>query len=239
MIEHGVIYKITNIVTEKVYIGQTVCSNFDARIRSHLNGNGGAPRLSNSIKHHGKDKFSVEVLLCCLDLDTLNIQEIEYIKKHDCLLPNGYNIKHGGLNDGKLGEETKELISKKVKEYYRHNDNPLKGKKFSKEHVENLSKVRKGFTSEARRLAHKNTIEKLKKPIIAVNTATKKEERFSSISECARNLNLQAYNISRVLNKKQGRTQHKGYKFKWESKSCHKEKSANEAAERAKARKKK
>lgn len=40
--------------------------------------------------------------------------EIEYIKKYNCIAPNGYNLRNGG-NRGKHNEETKKKISESLK----------------------------------------------------------------------------------------------------------------------------
>jgi len=212
--QHGVIYLIRNIINNKVYIGQTIQKNPYTRINRHFIKSCKKSPLRNSIMHHGRDNFEITILISAFSQDDLNFLEKTFIKEYDCQVPNGYNIKDGGGQGGALPKSLKLKLSKKAKEWYKYNKHPSKGKKFSKEHVEKLSKVRKGFTSKARKEAHKLMIKKIKIPIEAIHIETKKVHRFESITDCANKLNLQGYNISRVINNKQGRKQHKGYTFK-------------------------
>lgn len=82
------IYKIENLKTHKVYIGQSV--HIERRWREHCNSK------SNSLIHkaiisEGKENFSFEVLEEC-SMDSLNEREAFYIQKYDCMIPKGYNI---------------------------------------------------------------------------------------------------------------------------------------------------
>jgi len=96
------------------------------------------------------------------------------------------------------------------------NGNPRKGVKFTKEHIEALSKAREGQDSLARLESRKiNLYPKLRQPILAVNNSTKQEMAFDSLEEAAKTLNLQVSNISRVLRGSQNRKQHKGWTFKY------------------------
>lgn len=105
-----------------------------------------------------------------------------------------------------------------IREKFARNGNPRKGVKFTEEHKEALSKSRKGFDNEARYEHRKNNIyPKMRVPLIAVNIETKEDILFNSIEECAKSLNLQVSNISRVLAGKQNRRQHKGWTFRYQS----------------------
>lgn len=215
MKKHGVIYYIKNTINGKSYIGQTTENNPNRRIKRHFNcKNSGCKYLQRSIKKYGKKNFKVSIIYTSFDQEDLNKQEKYFIKLFKTLSPNGYNLKKGGEQGGKLTQITKDKIGKKIKLWYSKNPHPFKGKKFTKKHIENLSKVRKGFTSEARRKAHKETCKKLSIPIQAIEIKTNKIYTFESIAQCAKVLDLCSANISRVLNGKQNRTQHKGYKFK-------------------------
>lgn len=108
----------------------------------------------------------------------------------------------------------KEKSKKDMKERYRVLGNPLKGKKFSEKHLTAISKSRKGFDSNNRKKARESMYEQSRMAISATNVFLNKTIEFSSISEAAKVLNLQGYNISRVIGNKQGRKQHKGWTFK-------------------------
>jgi group I intron endonuclease len=210
-----VIYKIINMITKKVYIGQTVRNNPNERIRAHFKKARHVDLVYESSKKYGKDVFTSEVIYIAFDLDELNRAERYFISYYNSLVPNGYNIQLGGNGAGKLSTETKKKMSRNIRKWYQENKHPFKGKSFSKSHKEALSRVRKGFDSTARRKGRERWIEKKKMKIISINIKTKKETEFNSIKECADSLGLQGCNISRVLAGKTNRTQHKGYTFRY------------------------
>jgi group I intron endonuclease len=116
----GYIYKITNIINNKCYIGETIQTP-EKRWKDHKSAfkrNGGCTALKSAILKYGLENFKFEVLIICFDQDRL-IYEKQYIKKYNSLAPNGYNILEGG-QEGVLGykhsNETKKKISLKSKE---------------------------------------------------------------------------------------------------------------------------
>ena len=116
---YGIIYKIENIITHKIYIGQTTDKRgFKGRYNYKGNGiervysdllsrkNRGAyynPYLLHSIEKCGFDAFSVdEIFDTAMSKDELNDKEIYYIEQFDCY-KNGFNMSYGG--DGMSGYE--------------------------------------------------------------------------------------------------------------------------------------
>lgn len=107
----GVIYKITNTVTNKCYVGQTVShiahnnrykpSGEKHRFNNHKHDaikNSKKKQctcLNRSIRKYGPDVFKVEVLEYCL-LEHSDEREIFYIKELGTLSPAGYNLTPGG-----------------------------------------------------------------------------------------------------------------------------------------------
>ena len=93
----GAIYKITNTVNQKHYIGQTIHDAEKTRIRDHFNY---AYRsniiLSRAIEKYGKDAFTHEILHDGIIPALLDSYEIEAIKKFNTVVPNGYNLNRGG-----------------------------------------------------------------------------------------------------------------------------------------------
>lgn len=131
----GYIYKITNNITNKCYIGETKQNNIEVRWNQHKNTikNGiGCPALKYAVKKYGIENFKFEILLICFDEDRYKY-EIEYIKKYNSQVPNGYNILGGGPGGGFEGkthsEETKKRISEYMKQKYI--DNPELKKEIS------------------------------------------------------------------------------------------------------------
>lgn len=102
----GYIYKITNIINKTMYIGQTI--NLEDRWKKHKHFNSNCRYLKYAINKYGIDNFKFELICICFDED-MNKLEIEYMKKYNTLVPNGYNLREGG-NSGKHNIETKKKI---------------------------------------------------------------------------------------------------------------------------------
>jgi len=120
----GFIYKITNTITKKCYIGETTSINPEDRWKQHqytFTRNGGCPALRDAVKKYGIVNFKFQVLIICFDEDRY-IYEKEYIKKYNCVVPNGYNILEGGEGGGFKGkhhsEETKQIIKNKSTKHF-------------------------------------------------------------------------------------------------------------------------
>lgn len=152
----GEIYLITNTTNNKRYVGQTLSHRLNhgkyrpfgiiGRFKDHVSEalcNSKAKQcryLNNAIRKNGAGAFKVELILYCnkQDLDEL---EKQYIKEHDTLFPNGYNLTKGGKTVWKAEfmdtsedhssikqtkhqartEETKTLISSRLKERFLKN----------------------------------------------------------------------------------------------------------------------
>ena len=110
------IYKITNLVNNKIYIGQTV--NYDERVRHHKqiafreNSKERDKPLYRAIRKYGVDNFKFEIIDEASNIDELNAKEIYWIAYYDCCVDGnkGYNLDKGGKN-GLKSEETKRKIS--------------------------------------------------------------------------------------------------------------------------------
>ena len=86
------IYKITNLITGKVYIGQS--KRCEQRFLEHKNSSSNE-HLRNSIEKYGVENFSFEILEETLESD-LDEREIYYICLYDSTNPDkGYNIAPG------------------------------------------------------------------------------------------------------------------------------------------------
>ncbi len=130
-----IIYKISNLINDKIYIGQTI-ETLSKRWRRHtwkstIKRN--AMAITNAIIKYGVENFMIEEIDSAENIEELNMKEEYYIKYYDCISPKGYNIKNGGDNK-KLSEETKLKISISNK-----------GKKRTKETIKKLSDSHKGW----------------------------------------------------------------------------------------------
>lgn len=97
----GYIYKITNLINQKAYIGKTMF-NIEKRWQAHKR-ESRAQRSQNrplyrAINKYGIENFSIEVLEE-VDINELSIKEIYWIGYYDTY-NNGYNATLGG--DGKI-----------------------------------------------------------------------------------------------------------------------------------------
>lgn len=120
----GVIYKLTNKITGKIYIGKTV-QKFEQRCKAHKYKS--CTALNNSINIHGWDNFNKEIICNALDEKYLAHLEEYFIKLFDCMAPKGYNIIEIDKGLNRYTQETKDKISQKRKEYYALLTEPVEG----------------------------------------------------------------------------------------------------------------
>lgn len=135
------IYKITNQITGKCYIGKTTIG-YEKRFVKHKNNanNKVNRRLYDSMNHHGVDNFIVELLYKCDSIEELNIKEIEAIKEYNSVVPHGYNMTNGG--DG--GYTLNSWSEKDKKDFYKKQASKKIGTKRSQVQKDRMSKAQKG-----------------------------------------------------------------------------------------------
>ena len=169
----GSIYKITNTVNGKSYIGRTIHDAEKTRIRDHLNGKGNE-EVKKDIEKYGKDAFTYEILHDGIIPEFLGMLEKEAVAKFNTVDPHGYNLTIGGgscseiirlklskAQRGKiLSEEHRRKISeakkgknrgplstehrRKVSEAMKGENNPMYGKTHSEESLQKMSEWQKG-----------------------------------------------------------------------------------------------
>jgi group I intron endonuclease len=181
----GYIYKITNNITNKCYIGETKQNNIEVRWNQHKNTikNGiGCPILKYAVKKYGIENFKFEILLICFDEDRYKY-EIEYIKKYNSKVPNGYNVLDGGPGGSFEGKKHSEETKKRMSENMKGINNPNYGKKYSEEKLQKMSEVMKGVN-----LGKKMTVETLeKRKLKLINNPEIKEKISNSLKEYYKN----------------------------------------------------
>jgi group I intron endonuclease len=135
------IYKITNLVNCKIYIGLT-SKTLKHRFKGHyLQAKYGASwHISNAIRKYGKDNFKIEEICKCKDLEEANKMEDYYIRILDSINPViGYNSKFGGDCRGQHTEAT----IQKLREMNLGSNNPRYGvvhtNEWKKEHSKMMS----------------------------------------------------------------------------------------------------
>ena len=147
----GYIYKLTNLINGKVYIGQT--TDLQSRFRRYRYVQCKQQiKIYLALKKYGHENFSFEVFDIATDYDTLNFLEECYISCFDSM-NNGYNSLPGGTDRKIITDETriKMSLSKKGKPLSQLTRQKMslshKGCKFSEEHKNKISlklKDRKG-----------------------------------------------------------------------------------------------
>ena len=107
----GKIYKITNIKTNKVYIGQTTSKYLSTRWNRHLAEvkKGSVRKLYASIRKHGKESFLLEIIEE-VENNKLEEREIYWIAFYNSY-KQGYNSNLGGCKqESKVSGKEEEII---------------------------------------------------------------------------------------------------------------------------------
>lgn len=97
-----VIYKTTNLINGKFYIGQDTNNNpryFGSGVKIKL-----------AIKKYGKENFTKEILQYCYNQEELNEREKYWIKQTNAI-EIGYNLAEGGFGCSNMSDEIKKKIS--------------------------------------------------------------------------------------------------------------------------------
>ena len=173
------IYKITNTITNKIYIGQS--NNPMERWRQHkLRANAGADKgksaIHDAMRAYGNENFTFEIIGWFEDY---NEKERYYIQYYNTLLPNGYNIEPGGEEPPhKYGEEhhnsvySQELVDKIIDD--------LLSKKYTQKEIEQKYGVNQALiTSINRGITHRR--KGLEYPIIKTSKYHCNDNDFDAI----------------------------------------------------------
>lgn len=104
-----IIYRTINMVNNKFYIGKDTKNN-----PNYL---GSGKLLQRAIQKYGRENFKKEILEYCDNKKLLNEREIFWINHTNAKI-NGYNIADGGHGGNTYTEETKEKVSKLLKNRY-------------------------------------------------------------------------------------------------------------------------
>lgn len=112
----GVIYKITNLINGKIYIGQTI-QNLKDRWYRHCGYSGSEGEqnmvIKKAVHKYGKENFTIEELESCQAVD-LNEKEKYWINYYNSY-KEGYNATKGGQDGAKMPKlisKTQEIIAK-------------------------------------------------------------------------------------------------------------------------------
>lgn len=114
------VYKITNLVNGKIYIGQTI-NEIEKRFRRHINDaiNGKLDtKFARAIRKYGEDNFIIESIDKAKTQEELNQKEHDWIVFYNTV-DNGYNetdslLKCGGNTYRSKNEEEMAIIKEKI-----------------------------------------------------------------------------------------------------------------------------
>ena len=156
MKKYNYIYKITNLLNNKIYIGKHSTDNLNDCYM------GSGVVLRQAIKKYGIENFRKEYLAFCDKEDKLNWFEKFYIKKYDSTNTNiGYNLTYGG--DGVIPTEDVRI---RIGKAHKGRISPMKGRHHSEESRIKISEARNGKhyikISEAKKGKHRSEETKLK-----------------------------------------------------------------------------
>ena len=139
--EHiGYVYKITNKITNKIYIGETITTikkRFLKHCKDAFNETCKNYYFYRSIRKHGIENFEVCELQRVVNVDKKILKEqilkleAEYIKKFDSF-NNGYNSNSGGRHPLETRQETRDLQRAKKLENPNTNKNLEYARSFQK-----------------------------------------------------------------------------------------------------------
>jgi group I intron endonuclease len=206
------IYKITNLVNGKSYIGQTI-NTFNER---YPYGGEGAERVFNylamreqkskaynerlyynghllkAFRKYGIENFTVEIIDTAKNIDELNEKEKYWVNRYNAM-ENGYNHCEGG--NGTKGynpsEETRKLWSKLRRGVHKGKNNPNYGGKYQTEETrKKMSLARKGKLTGG--------LHPKAKAVINLDTL----EVFSTLTQACEIYNVSVGNLTNVLQRK-------------------------------------
>lgn len=218
------IYKITNKINNKCYIGQSV--NLKSRIKSHKSmlkhNNEDNPLLRKATKKYGYENFKIEIIKYCKEeeLDFYEQYYIDYYKSHK--KENGYNIELGGNKHKHLGKEQIEKMKNTKKGKLIGKENPFYGKTHTLETRRKMSERFKNNKYCVGRFMSKETREKIGnanrwhriKPINCYDLNNNFIKKYPSVGEAKRQLNVKSESLIAQCARGTRKTAY-GYKWKY------------------------
>lgn len=188
------IYKITNTINNKSYIGFTSKEpeiRFSEHVKvSRFRSDIKKGYLHKAIAKYGAENFTLETLYKSFDRnDCLSMENFYIVEEHSIVSEHGYNLEYGGIANKKASLETKKKQSNSHKkkvlsvEHKQNISKALTGKKHSPEHYTNLCLANKRNTSSRKR--------------IRVNGVV-----YDYIIGAAKELDIPLYIIGNILRKK-------------------------------------
>jgi len=198
-----IIYKATNQINDKSYIGQTT-KKLSKRIYNHQKSKRNLP-FYNAISKYGIKNFTWEVLEKCDNQKQLNEMEFHYIKQYNTLSPNGYNLTQGFGNTTTGYKFTKQQLEKRSKMMIGKNNpnygngDKISGDKNPAKRPEVREKIRQSKLGKKR----PDFAKICAKHFIITDLSTGEKEKIFNMAEWLRNhTNFNYTGVKNVLNGK-------------------------------------
>ena len=165
----GYVYKITNTINNKAYIGISIHEPTQGRIKEHLSGRGNRV-IANAVEKYGKDAFTYEVIEENVFDEFLPDLEVAYIANFNTVAPHGYNLDSGGSHaipseetrrknsEAQKGKTLSEEHRRKLSEALKGENNPNFGKQLSEEHCRKISEANRGKKRKPLSAEHRQKI---------------------------------------------------------------------------------
>ncbi len=209
MIIYGIIYKITNNVNKKIYIGQTIQSLAKRKAVHKNKSKNGNYYIQRAIRKYGWDNFSWETIHEGSNKKELNTKEIEYINIYESNNPSkGYNMTKGGdynpMSNPLIRERARKNIKKAMKKFTGKN-NVMNRPEVKKYHLQKIQEITK--TDEWKEAKIKG--DEKQKSTYEITTPNKEKFIITGLNIFCKENNLSQSKMSSVVSGK--RTHHKGY----------------------------
>jgi group I intron endonuclease len=101
------VYKATNVINGKTYVGITN-KTIRRRFQAHLSF---ASPIGNALRKYGIKNFFIRYLETARTLNSARRKERLWVKRYDCISPNGYNLTAGGEGLFNPSAETRAKLS--------------------------------------------------------------------------------------------------------------------------------
>lgn len=132
---YGYIYKTTNLINNKIYVGQHKSEIFEPK--KYI---GSGTLLIKAIKKYDFKNFKCELLEECSSSEQLDEREIYWIAK----LHPDYNLEEGGTGGSRKGRKFSEIGKKHMSDARKGSGNNMYGKHHSEETRRKISETKRG-----------------------------------------------------------------------------------------------
>ena len=206
-----IIYKITNLINNKVYIGQTI-RTLQQRFNRHINdamNNNLNTHFARAIRKYGPENFAIEIIDTATSQDELTQKEQYWIGYYNSI-NEGYNetdsqFKCGGNTYQSKSEEELKAISKKLSESKTGVLNPnarkIKCKNINTKeeyHFDTLAECQRFFNESNHQFVSRRCLHKVK------DLQTNEEKTFNSYADAERYFNVPLTSFRKCAAAKRG-----------------------------------